>query len=158
MSSLIAVPAAPQSPENTVVVADGWFPEIDCNDTRAVLRLGDVVPHERLVSAILGALIAMMGELRAWRAAQEAAGAGALDAVEPLGEINGQHRLVLLFTRAVQMTVGAQLAETHRDVSATKEGAARAEPQLLTAADYRREATWAIRDILGVTRTSVELI
>ncbi len=146
MSSLIAAPAAPQSPENTVVAADGWYPEIDCNETRAVLRLGDIVPHERLVSAILGALIHVMGELRAWRSAQEAAGAQGLAAVAPLDEVNGQSRLCLLFTRAVVYTAGVQLAETHRDVTATKEGEA------------RREATWAIRDILGVTRTAVELI
>lgn len=158
MSSLIAVPAAPQSPQNTVVAVDGWYPEIDCNETREFLRLGDVVPHERLVSAIIGGIIAVTGELRAWRFVWEIAGAGALNAIAPTDEINGFNRLELLFIRAVRYSAGAQLGELHRDVSATKEGNERADDQLLSAADYRREATWAIRDILGVTRTAVELI
>jgi hypothetical protein len=158
MSSLISVPAAPLSPADAVVEADGWYPAIDCTAARKVLRLGDGVTHERLVSAILGAMITVMGELRQWRTAQDATGATNIEAVDPDAQVGGEHKLKLLFTRAVVCTVGAQLAETHRDVSATADGEKRADQQLLSAGDYRREATWAIRDILGVPRTCVELL
>lgn len=66
--------------------------------------------------------------------------------------------LTVLYTRAVRFHAGAELAELHRDLSATTDGQTRAEPQLLTAEDYRKHATAAIRDILGVPRTTVELI
>ena len=157
-SPFVSVPAAPQSPENTVVVADGWFPEIDCNETRDVLRLGDVVTHARLEAALLGGMITVMGELAAWRAGHEAEGKTCLAQVAPETTIAGHNRHELLFRRAARFAAAAELAELHRDVTATKEGDDRADVQLLTASDYRRLSTWAIRDILKVTRTAVELI
>lgn len=157
-SPMISVPADPQSPENTVVVADGWFPEVDCNAARDALNLGAVITHDRLVAALQGGLLTVTGELQAWRAGHEAAGKPALEAVEPGRTINGENRHVLLFTRAVRYAAAAELAETHRDLAATKDGDDRADRKLLTAGEYHRLSTHAVRDILGVTRTSVELI
>jgi len=158
MSSLIAVPPAPQSPENTVVAADGWYPEIDCNETRNVLRLGDVITHDRLVEALRGGMLAISGELRDWRQVQEAAGKTSLDDVAPEESVDGLTRLRLLWIRAVRYAAAAELAETHRDITATTEGQIRADAQVQTAADFRRQMTWAVRDILGTSRTAVELI
>lgn len=158
MSSLIAVPPAPQSPANALVSADGWYPDICCNAMRDALRLGDIVTHPRLVEAIRSGLLTVTGELRDWRKAQDLAGFQSLADVAPDEIIDGETRLELLFTRAVRFYAGAELAELHRDSTATNEALTRADADLKTAADYRRMATWAIRDILGTTRTAVELI
>ena len=156
--SFVALPPAPTSPDNAVVAGDGWYPDIDCNAMRDALRISDQVTHPRLVAAIEGGLFTLEGELAFWRATQESAGAAALVDVEPDREVAGQHRLTLLYTRAVRFSAAAELAELHRDLSATTDGQTRAEPQMLTAEDYRKRATQAVRDILGQPRTAVELI
>lgn len=156
--SFTAVPPAPASPEGTVVAVDNWYPPIDCNAMRDVLRLGTVVTHKQLVDAIQGGVITVVQDLASWRAAREAAGATSLDDVAPEEVVGDQTRLSVLFTRAVRFAAAAELAELHRDLSATAEGSARAESQLLTAADYERMRINAVRDILGTSRVAVELI
>lgn len=146
------------SPAQSVVDGDGWYPDIDCNALRAVLRIGEMVTHERLVAAIQGAQVSVDGELAAWRATREAAGAANLADVEPNRRSGGEHRLTLIYTRAVRFHAAAELAETHRDLTATQDGQARADTEATTAEEYLRRATHAVRDILGVTRTAVELI
>lgn len=156
--SFVALPASPVSPENSVVPGDGWYPEIDVNAMRDALRITDQITHARIVGAIEGGLLTVEGELAFWRATQESEGFTDLAAVDPDRMIGGEHRLTLLYTRAVRFHAAAELAELHRDLSATTDGATRAEPQLLTAEDYRKHATAAIRDILGTPRVTVELI
>lgn len=155
--SFTAPPEAP-SPPGSVMPGDGWWPDIDCNAMRDALRLGTVVTHARLLGALEGGLLTVEGELAEWRAAREAEGCTSLDAVEPARTIGGKPRAVVLYTRAVRCAAAAELAETHRDVTATTHGQARADDEKLTAADYRRMVTEAIRDILGTTRVAVELI
>ena len=157
-SPLISVPPAPASPPGTKITVDGWYPEIDCNAMRDALRIGEIVTHARLVAAVQSGLITVTGELRDWRAQQEAAGHATLAAVSGEDKIGNEARLVLLFTRAVRMMAAAELVELLRDISATNDGVGRDESQLQTAADYRRMATWATRDMLGTTRVAVELI
>lgn len=156
--SLVALPPDPASPDGSTVAADSWFPPIDCNACRKAMRIGKVVTHERLRFAIVGALLSVMGELAAWKAARVADGAADLDAVAPGEQVGGQTRLAALFARAVYTYAAADIAEHYRDLSATDEGDQRAEEIVPAAADYRRMSTLAIRDILGVTRTAIELI
>lgn len=157
-SPLIAVPASPASPANTVVTGGGWWPDVDCNQARAELRLPEIVTHERLVSAIRGAMLDITAQLSAWRALREADGAASLAEVDDGDEIDGLGRSTHLFLRAVRFTAAAELAELHRDITATTAGQDRGDAQLLTAADYRRLAIHAVRDLLGTTRVAVELI
>lgn len=158
MSSFIAVPRSPASPANSIVEGDGWYPDIDCNAMRDALRLGEMVTHARLSGAIEGAQVTVEGELADWRTGWERAGAANLEAVEPDRKSGGIHRLTLIYTRAVRFHAAAELSETHRDLTATQDGQARAETEATTAEEYLRRATHAVRDILGVTRTVVELI
>lgn len=69
-----------------------------------------------------------------------------------------QPRLVAMFTRAVRCTAAAELDESHRDVGTTSRGDIRAESVMQPGSDYRRMAAEAVRDILGVTRVTSELI
>lgn len=67
-------------------------------------------------------------------------------------------RLVVLFTRAVRFSAAAELVELYRDMGMTTKADARAESMLSTGGDYRRMAIEHVRDILGVTRVTSELI
>lgn len=156
--TFVALPASPTSPANSVVAGDGWYPDIDVNAMRDALRITDQVTHARIVGAIEGGLLTVEGELAYWRATKEADSFETLEEVDPHRTIGGEHRLTVLYLRAVRFHAAAELAELHRDLSATTDGQARAEPQLLTAEDYRKLATQTVRDILGVPRVAVELI
>ena len=156
--SFSALPPSPASPPNSVVEGDGWWPDVDLNAMRDALRLTTTVTHPRLVGALEGGVISVTGELEAWRAAHEGEGATSLADVAPTRRIAGQHRLTLLYTRAVRFAAAAELAELHRDLTATQDGQARADTEETTAQEYLRLSTLAIRDILAVPRTAVELI
>jgi len=156
--SFVALPTSPTSPTGSVVAGDGWYPDIDVNAMRDTLRITDQITHARLVGAIEGGLLTVEGELAYWRATKEADSFEALEEVDEGRTVAGEHRLTLLYIRAVRFHAAAELAELHRDLSATTEGQARAEPQMLTAEDYRKLATQAVRDILGTPRVAVELI
>lgn len=153
-----ALPPVPASPVGAIIAGDDFWPGIDANAMRDELRIGPIVTHARLAAAIKGGLISIDRELADWRAAREREGAAELAQVEPDRKLADTHRLSLLFTRAVQFAAAAELAELHRDISATQEGATRAESEVLTARDYRRLALEAVRDMLNVNRCAIELL
>ena len=72
--------------------------------------------------------------------------------------MDGKTRLELLFISAVCSFAAARLAERNPDLTATREGSDRADQRRAMADDFRREATHAIRQILGKPRTNSELI
>ncbi|WP_225206229.1 head completion/stabilization protein [Novosphingobium huizhouense] len=156
--SFVATPVPPSSPPSSVVPGDGFWPDIDVAAMRDALALGPGVPHARLLGAIEGGLLAVEGQLAEWRARAESAGATSLDQVEPDRTIAGEVRAVVLWTRAVRFAAAAEIADLHTEMSATGHGAAAAPEKRLTAADYRRLSTEAVRDLLGTSRCTVELI
>jgi hypothetical protein len=150
----VVVPSSPR----TVVEHDGWYPATDPAQLREAMRVTEAVTDARLLDAIYGAQDYVGRELRRWRLEREAAGAASLEAVEPDVQIDFEPALVRRYRRAVFHLVMADIVEAYRDITATKDGADRAEQKALGAAEYRRNATHAIRDILGVDPTDVELI
>ncbi|MDC7675370.1 head completion/stabilization protein [Asticcacaulis machinosus] len=158
MSGFIASPPEPASAPGSKVTGGAFWPDIDLNNFRDTMRIGgSTIPDPRLIKAIEAAIITVTADLREWRLDKLSEGHPSLAAVSD-EEINGEKALVVIWKRAVMSFATADLMETHRDVSATNEGAKRAEEQLPTAADHRRNGVHAIRDILGVSRTTVELI
>ncbi|CDO35835.1 head completion/stabilization protein [Novosphingobium sp. KN65.2] len=156
--SFIALPPDPASPDGSTVEGDGWYPAIDRNKMRDALRISTIVTDTRLVAAIMGGQLTIERELVNWRAAREDEGAAAMTEVEPTRTVGGEHRLSVLYTRAVRFAAAAELAELHRDLTATEDGQARADTEATTAQEYHRLATNAVRDILGTGRVAVELI
>ncbi len=158
MTGFIASPPEPASPAGAKVEAGPFWPDIDLNTARDIVRIGSsTIPDARLIAAVEGAIISVDNDLADWRAVQEDAGFTTLAGVSDR-QINGKPRLAVLWQRAVLATATADLMETHRDVTATKEGAARAEEILPTADDHRRNAVQAVRDIKGKRRITSELI
>lgn len=145
------------SAEPFTLANDGWWPDIDAEHLRAALRLDASITNARLEVAAVNAMITVNRELAAYKAREQANGYAALVDV-PAVAINGESELVHLYRRAVYCTAGAELAERYRSYDATGDGNQRADDLTPSVDEYRRDARWAIRDLLGLTHTTVELI
>lgn len=151
-------PEPPASPEDATVTGEAFWPSIDVNHFRDTMRVaGTTIPHARMEEALLQASLTVDTELAAWRLLQIEAGHDTLADV-PSSAIGQQTRLTLTWRRAVYHYAAADLAESHADLMSKPTSADRNQEVFLSASDYRRNATHAVRDILGVTRTAVELI
>lgn len=150
MNGFVSTPAAPASPQGSEVAADGWFPDVDVNALRAKIRIGDgIATHERIVSAIEGAMLTAFRALADWRTKQAVAGIAKLEDIGD-SEINGKTRAVLIWERIILYYTAAELADTHRDISATDQGTIRADEERRSSDDYRRMAHAAVADLLSI--------
>ena len=80
-SPLITMPQGPASPPGSVVQGDGWWPDIDCTETRNSLRVGEFVTQDRLVNALQVALLSVTRDLLEWAEEVTMAGAANLASV-----------------------------------------------------------------------------
>lgn len=136
---------------------DGWWPDIDAAHMRETLRMDGTVTDMRLEAAAVNAMLSVNRELAVFKAEHFAAGAANLAAVDA-PQINGDSSVVVLYRRAVYCTAGAELIERYRNYDTTNAGSDNAEQLTPTIDELRRDARWAIRDLLGVTHSTVELI
>jgi hypothetical protein len=139
------------------IVNDGWFPNIDAIALRAEYRIREVVTHDRLKRAIVGAMITVGNQLAAWQAAHMLAGYTDLAAV-PATQLRDTSRLVLLYTRAIGAYAKAELVETYRDTDLTAQGQRDADAVEPSIIELRRDGIHAVRDMLGRPRLRAELI
>lgn len=143
--------------EPLIISNDGWFPDIDTDHMRASLRLDGAVTNDRLKVAAINGVLTANRELAVFKAGHQAEGAAALTDVTA-EQIDGESRLVHLYRRAVYCNAGAELSERYRSYDSTASGNQRADDLTPSIDEYRRDARWAISDILGIGRSTVELI
>lgn len=159
MSSFIAaapVPA-PAQPGGEPIGNDGFFPDIDVDQAYAAMRLDGTVTPQRLRASLVEAVISVNAELEAWKVAQQSFGRNTLADV-PAPKIDGKSAHLHRYYRAVLCMAVAWLIERYRTIDATATGDRKAEAENLAVEDLRRDARWAISDLMGVARTTVELI
>ena len=157
-----AAATAPTEPAPTpgIVENDGWFPDIALADMRDAMRLDGTVTDARLVQAVVDAILQVNRELGAWQALQANSGIAALADV-PATRINRESRLLAQYRRAVYSTAKADLIERYRDYDTTATSVSdKKSMEWLDEAPgaQRRNAQWAIADIVGRTHLTVELI
>ncbi|WP_054285655.1 head completion/stabilization protein [Gulbenkiania mobilis] len=150
-------PADGSQVDGTAIRSGSFWPELDPVAARAAMRLDGTVTAERLRGALIEAIASVTGQLADWRRAQQAAGYASLDAI-PAEEIDGTSILVQRWQRAVQCTAAANLTERYRSFDATAAGDKKADELDTTVDDLRRDSRWAISDILGLPRNTIELI
>lgn len=159
MGGLIAnggAAATPPADDGVPITNDGFWPDIDLNELRASTRLTGNITASRLRSSAIEAVIDINGQLKSYRAQKIGAG---WDSAKDIGEtVAGASQLVHRYLRAVASTVQADLAEKARDWDNTRPGDYRAECERNAADDFRRNARWAVADILGQPRNVIELI
>lgn len=136
---------------------DGFWPDIEADHLRASLRMDGTVSDARLEMAAVNAVLAVNRELASLRAEYRAQGYERLQDV-PAAQLQGLSGLVHLYRRAVYCTAVAELAERFRSYDATAAGNQRADDLTPSIDEYRRDARYAIRDLLGIGHTTVELI
>jgi hypothetical protein len=151
--------AATPGPEQPIG-NDGFFPTIDMRAMREAMRLDGTVTDARLRPAIIAAMHTVNLSLAEWRVLKIFAGFNSLEEV-PDSRIDGESRLLALYRRAVYSSAKADLIERYRDIDTTASALAdkkHMEWLDVAPADQRRNAHWAIADILGRPRVTVELI
>ncbi|HBP6689807.1 TPA: head completion/stabilization protein [Pseudomonas aeruginosa] len=158
MSGFIPGGLPPSTPVPGVHInSEPFWPSIDLDKLRETLRIDSSVTPARLETAVVAGLISVNRDLAVWREAQQAAGYDSLEAV-PSEKVQGQSQLVYLYKRAVECAAGAEVCERYRGYDTTASGNKKADETEPTVDDYRRDQRWAVRDILGTSRTSVELL
>ena len=158
MSGFVATaPVPPAEAPSDEIANDGWFPPLSIADTRNAVRLDGTVTDERLRAALVNAMMDINRQLRSFKAERAALGQASLAAASADEMVDGKPRLVLLYLRAVMCSAKADLTERYRDfdADATNPRVKDAEP---STDEQRRNAQWAVRDILGQSHVFVELI
>lgn len=147
----------PTDPTALNIENDGFFPDIDLTKLRASMRLDGTVTHDRLREATIAAIISVNSELEKLKSLHMLGGHATLADV-PAPTIGGESTFLQLYRGAVYRTTKADLTERYRDFDATRSGSDDADQLEDTIGDHRRAARWFIRDLLGVSHTTVELI
>lgn len=151
------IPKNQTSNDEGEIASAPFWPVIKLADVRAIMRTDGTVTTERLRHAVIDAIAAVNSDLSGWAINRQGEGHAELADV-PSQTINNESVLVHWYRRAVYSMARANLYERYLDSSATAEAVKDAEPRNLTADDLYRDARFAIRDILGETHTTVELI
>lgn len=137
----------------SVISNDGFFPDIELDRLRKSMRLDGSVTHERLQDACIAAILSVNLDLASLKNQEHTRLADI-----PAGQINNASALLLLYQRAVYCMTAAELHERYRNYDSTNQGTANAEELSPGIDDLKRDARFAIRDMLRQARTTVELI
>ena len=140
-----------------LIANDGFFPDIDPARFSEEMRIRDVVTSARRRRALVDAIITIGNQLAAWRDGRLLGGIASLDTVAS-PRIDGESRLVQLYRSAVYSEAKAKLIERYRDADITRAGKDQVEDLDPAIGELRRDAIPAVRDMLGTTRTAIELI
>lgn len=155
--SFLATTSPPTPTNEPAIENDPWFPEIDLGALRAACRLDGTVTVARLREAATSAVLSVNRELAAFKLGHIACGHGTLADI-PADQVGRSSVLVLHYRRAVYSAVQAELVEEYRDHDTTGKGDKHADALEPRADIHRRNMRWAISDLLGLPRTTVELI
>jgi len=155
-----STPSAPQPPVSALVENDGFYVDIHLFQMRDAMRLDGTVTDVRLRQAVIAAILHVNDELREWKLQQVAAGYASMAAV-PADRIDRESVLIAHYRRAVYCTAKADLIERYRDFDST--ASSLSDKKMMDALDHapgeqRRNAHWAIADIIGRAHLTVELI
>jgi len=134
-----------------------FFPAINLADTQKTQRLDGTVSPERLRAAVIEAMASVNTELSVWADQHKSQGRATLAQV-PADMIDGESVLLHRYRRAVSCWANANLVERYRSFDSTRDGHSEADKLEPTADDLRRDARWAISDMLHQSRTVIELI
>ena len=136
---------APVSTENESIQNDGFFPDIQLNDVREKVRLDGSVTNKRLIDSIVSAMLEINDQLKTLKS--KTTNFDELATSHIAGKPNTQ----LLY-------VAADINEKYRSYDSTGDAQKRGQELEPTVDDHRRNLRWAIRDLLGQSRCTVELI
>lgn len=150
-----SVPIAPEVEDD--ITNDGWFPDIELVTARDAIRLDGTITPLRLREALIEAINSVNDELDTWKQVQITNGHTSLESV-PSPTVDGITRNLHRYNRAVFCLAKSNLIERYRDYDSTSEGNKRATELEPGIGDLRRDYRWAVSDISGLSRTTIDLI
>ena len=139
------------------ISADPFWPTIDGQHLRAAMRIDSSVTDARLEVAAVNAIIEAHRELAAYRAAREAEGHATLADV-PGEQIMGSSQWLHLYRRVIYCGALAELIERYNSYDATNSGEQKITEEITSPDQLRRDARHALRTLLGISHTTVELL
>jgi hypothetical protein len=155
--SLISYGTGETATPPDAIANNGFWPDLAIDNFRDAERIDSTVTNARVEQALQVAMADINRQLAPFQEEQQLAGtAAAADIPRTAWQSKGHH--TLLYRRAVYATALSSLLERYRDYSATGEGDDRGEAKDLAADDYRRDARWAVSEILDESHAVVELI
>lgn len=154
-SFLVNVPGTAQ-PE-PIITSTAFWPDVDPVKVRAAQRIDGTITPERLREALIEAISSVNAELSAWRIARTAEGSATLASVAA-EIVDGTSIHVNRYLRAVGCMAKASLTERYRDFDTTAAGNKKADKLEDPIDDLRRDTRWAISGIIGIGRSTIELI
>ncbi len=134
-----------------------FWGDLKLSDFRESMRVDSVVTPARARYALLSAVLEANSRLVDWEETQREAGYETVGDV-PARPEHPEGAYKHLYLKAVWSLAKASLIERYRDYDTTHSGHTNAEDLNPVADDYRRDAAWAINDIRGIHRVTVELI
>ncbi|WON80837.1 head completion/stabilization protein [Acinetobacter sp. UGAL515B_02] len=143
---------APQSTSSEVISNDPFFPDVALEDVRQKVRFDGSVTNQRLTDSITAAMLEINHQLRTLKTK-----ASSLNDLAT-GQIGGKANTQILYERAIHSAVAADINEKYRAYDSSSEGQKRGQELEPTVDDHRRNLRWAIRDLLGQSRCTVDLI
>lgn len=156
MNGFVVTVPAPGAAETKITSSPFW-PDVEPTSIREAHRIDGTVTAPRLREALIEAIASVNEELDAWRAARVLEGRATLADV-PAPVISDVSVHVHRYQRAVGCMAKAMLIERYRDFDTTAAGHQNGDQLENPIDDLRRDARWAISAILGISRTTVELI
>ena len=156
MSDFIVTAPTASEPEDPIVSGPFW-PDLDPAVIREAQRIDGTVPAARLRMAIIEAIATTNGALRVWREEQIACGSNRLVDIAA-EEIDGTSILAHRYQRAVGCLAKALLLERYKDLDSTGRGDKKAGALTDPIDDCRRDHLYALADIIGRPRCTIELI
>lgn len=156
MSDFIAIATANET-DHMEISNIPFFPAINVNDFRNTQRLDGTITTPRIKTAIIDAILTVNEDLYSWRLAKQMNGINSIsDLTDEL--INGESKFVILYKIAVYSWANALLNEQYINFDATAKAKSDIDPDVESIGNLYRNARNAIRDILGKSRSTMELI
>lgn len=160
-NSFVITADPPDSEQEPLVVNDGWFPDMDPAAVRAACMLDGTVTADRLKPALQNAMLSVNAELQPWADEQRVRWGYACLADVPAPQAGSESAKVLHYRRAVHACLQADLLTVYRGGATINTGNKldrTSDDTYAQACEYRRMQRWAISDVLGQARCTVELI
>lgn len=137
-----------------IISNDGFFPDLSLADFRNQARVDGTVTTARLQDAVIEAMASVNQELDSLK--QQYGDQPFYTIACP--QINGESLMVYRYRRAVTCLALANLYERYTSYDTTNDGEKKAELLNESIDELRRDARFAISDMLSVRRINVELI
>lgn len=145
-----------QRPPADPIVFTSFWPDLDPDDFSASFY-SDITDAAKIHHALVVAASIATLELTEWREGQISKGHNTLAGV-PADTVGGVSVKIIDFKQAVYCRAKASLLDTYREIDTTPAASTKIELGFETACQYRKKYYDAMRRIMGLSRSTIELI